>query len=129
MKYPVSIKGVLFVDGKVVLVRNGRNEWELPGGRVDPGETQEQTLVREFREELAIEVEPLALLDSYEFEVIPSKNVFIVTYGCRLRGEFRPVLSTEHTEFGLHALTNLGHIPLPAGYLRSIHSWSKHAQS
>ena len=31
---PVSVKGVLFVDGKVVLMLNGRNEWELPGGRM-----------------------------------------------------------------------------------------------
>ncbi|MGH7023898.1 MAG: NUDIX domain-containing protein [Caulobacteraceae bacterium] len=41
---PVSIKGVLLVEGKVVLLKNSRDEWELPGGRVDPGESHEQTL-------------------------------------------------------------------------------------
>jgi mutator protein MutT len=127
--YPVSIKGVLFVNGKVLLVRNDRNEWELPGGRMEPGETQEQTLVREFREELSIDVEPVSLIDSYEFEVIPSRYVRIVTYGCRLRGEFAPRTSNEHTACALHLPAELAQIPLPASYARSINSWSTHAES
>lgn len=63
------------------------------------------------------------------FEVIPSKHVFIVTYGCRLRRQFEPALSTEHTAFGVHALDALDALPLPPGYKRSIQSWSKHAGS
>jgi mutator protein MutT len=129
MKLPVSVKGVLLVGGKALLLRNERGEWELPGGRMDPGETHQQALVREFREELSIDVEPIDLIDSYEFEVIPSERVRIVTYGCRLRGEFTPVLSAEHQEFGLHAVADLESIVLPAGYARSIQSWSMHAES
>jgi len=128
MTYPISVKGVLLVGGKVVLLRNERDEWELPGGRLDAGETHAQALVREFREELRIEVEPLGRIDSYDFEVIPSRHVHLVTYGCRLRGQFRPVISAEHAEFGLHALADLERIPLPAGYARSIKSWSANAQ-
>ena len=56
MNHPVSIKGVLLLDGRVVLVKNPRDEWELPGGRVDAGEAHAQTLSREFAEELAINV-------------------------------------------------------------------------
>jgi hypothetical protein len=33
MPLPASIKGVLLVEGGVVLVKNPRDEWELPGGR------------------------------------------------------------------------------------------------
>ena len=128
MTYPISIKGVLLIDGKAVLVRNDRNEWELPGGRLEVGETPEQALAREFEEELALQIEPLSIIDSYLFEVIPSRNVFIVTYGCRLRGQFKPAVSAEHTAFGLYPLAELERIPLPAGYARSIKSWSAHAQ-
>lgn len=56
MNYPTSIKGVLLVDGHVLLVKNPRLEWELPGGRRDPGENDSATLLREFAEELSLEV-------------------------------------------------------------------------
>jgi 8-oxo-dGTP pyrophosphatase MutT (NUDIX family) len=125
---PISVKGVLLVEGKVVLLRNERNEWELPGGRMDAGETPPQTLKREFEEELSIRVEPLGIIDSYVFEVIPTKFVSIVTYGCRLLGEFKPAVSDEHDAYGLHSLDELERIPLPAGYARSIRAWSRDAE-
>ena len=34
MHFPVSIKGVLVEAGRVVLLENERDEWELPGGRL-----------------------------------------------------------------------------------------------
>jgi ADP-ribose pyrophosphatase YjhB (NUDIX family) len=52
MNFPVSIKGVLVEAGRVVLLENERDEWELPGGRLEPGEAPETCLVREFGEEL-----------------------------------------------------------------------------
>lgn len=129
MTFPVSIKGVLLVDGKAVLVRNDRVEWELPGGRLEIGETPEQALEREFEEELAVKVEALQLIDSYLFEVIPGKHVFIVTYGCRLRGEFAPVVGDEHSAYGLYGLAELERLRLPAGYARSVRAWSAHADA
>ena len=35
MRFPVSVKGVLLEGDRVVLLLNERNEWELPGGRLD----------------------------------------------------------------------------------------------
>jgi len=124
--HPVSIKGVLLLDGQVVLVKNPRNEWELPGGRVDEGEAHAQTLSREFAEELSIEVAVDAPIDSYVFEVIPGRHVQIVTYGCRPTGEFKPQLSCEHTEHCLWPVERLSEINLPAGYRRSVERWAGH---
>lgn len=117
--FPVSIKGVLLLpSGDVVLALNDRQEWELPGGRIEVGEQVTEALEREFKEELAVDVVAQGIIDSYLFEVIPGKHVFIVTYGCKLVGEFAPVLSHEHTQLATFAVTDL-----PTGYADSIKAW------
>jgi 8-oxo-dGTP pyrophosphatase MutT (NUDIX family) len=124
MTYPTSVKGVLLLDGQVLLVKNSRDEWELPGGRIDEGEGHAQTLSREFAEELSIDVTMRAPIDSYLFEVIPGRHVFIVTYGCTLVGEFRPIVSHEHTAHCLWPVERLSELRLPSGYKRSIEKWA-----
>jgi 8-oxo-dGTP pyrophosphatase MutT (NUDIX family) len=125
MTPPISIKGVLLIGGKVVLVRNARGEWELPGGRLENGEDHAQTLVREFDEELCVNVCVAAPIDSYLFEVIPGRHVFIVTYGCSLIGNFEPKISDEHIEHCLWPVEQLTELNLPAGYRNSIETWAK----
>ena len=83
MVFPVSIKGVLYEGARVVLLENERGEWELPGGRLEPGETPEGCLAREVGEELGIAVEVGPLLDCWVYEVLPQREVVIVTYGLR----------------------------------------------
>ncbi|WP_050478719.1 NUDIX hydrolase [Herbaspirillum rhizosphaerae] len=118
--YPVSIKGVLHTpDGEVVLLLNEREEWELPGGRIEAGESSAECLAREIREELNLEVVVGALLDTYLFEVIPSRHVFIATYNCTLTGPFTPSVSHEHKRIGLFAPDALP-ANLPDGYRQSI---------
>ncbi|WP_410600429.1 NUDIX hydrolase [Amycolatopsis sp. lyj-90] len=47
------------VDGKVLCARSrGKSLFYLPGGKREPGETDTETLVREVREELAVEIVP-----------------------------------------------------------------------
>jgi mutator protein MutT len=121
--YPVSIKGVLLIDGRVVLLKNEREEWELPGGKLDPGETPEACVVREIEEELGLAVECVAILDSWVYEIRPDVSVLIVTYGCRLLNDATPRLSHEHKEVGLFAFDEITALPMPAGYRRSIGTW------
>ena len=118
--FPVSVKGVLLSPNKeVVLLMNERNEWELPGGRIELGESSAECLAREIREELSIDVKVGFPIDTYLFEVIPGKHVFIATYACALAGDFKPTLSHEHKKVGLFAL---GKLPenLSEGYRHSI---------
>jgi 8-oxo-dGTP pyrophosphatase MutT (NUDIX family) len=69
-RWLVSIKGVVLWD-EVVLVHNERDEWELPGGRLEVGETPEQCVVRVIAEELGFVARPEQLLDTWVYEVVP----------------------------------------------------------
>ena len=68
-KLPTNIivrpSGVLIEDGRLLLLRQAvtaAREWSLPGGALEPGETIEQCLVREIKEETGLEVRMKALL-------------------------------------------------------------------
>lgn len=128
MEIPTSIKGVLIVEGKVLLVQNPRHEWELPGGRPELGETQEATLAREITEELSIAVTVGPQIDSYLFEVLPGRKVRIVTYGCTLADGFAPKVSDEHIAWRVFPLNQLPSDGLPDGYRRSIEKWHRHCE-
>lgn len=124
MIHPTSVKGVLLVKGQVVLVKNPRGEWELPGGRAEAEEDHAKALSREFAEELSLQVAVSDEIDSYPFEVIPGRYVFIVTYGCKLAGGFNPKLSHEHIEHCLWPVDRLDELNLPVGYRRSVKKWA-----
>lgn len=117
---PISIKAVLrTAPDQIVLLKNDRDEWELPGGRLDPGESPAQCLIREIDEELGIAAEVGAILDSYVYEVIPGRHVFIVTYECVIVGAFSPSISHEHSAWGVYSRDALP-ANLSPGYRRSI---------
>jgi mutator protein MutT len=80
-RYPVSVKAVLFVDGQCVLLKNEREEWELPGGKLEAGDSPEQTVLREIGEELGIEARVVRLLDSWIY-FVNGVDVLIITYLC-----------------------------------------------
>lgn len=55
---PRTVYSVAVEDGKFMMVFNGkRNGWEMPGGKIEPGETTEEAARREFLEESGFEVE------------------------------------------------------------------------
>ena len=122
--FPVSVKGVLFDDGQVVLLENEHQEWELPGGRLEPGEEPAACLAREVAEELGINVSVDAILNSWVYEVLPKREVLIVTYGVHRTDQLGMRVSDEHRRFGLFALGDLDGLPMPEGYRRSIRAWA-----
>jgi len=120
---PATVKAVLVRDGAVLLARNPRGEWELPGGRPDEGEAQiRQTLAREVLEETGLVVRIGELVHAELFEVVPGHRLMIVALRAELDDDLGPqqiTPSAEHSDvrwFPLDALPE----SLPSVYAVAI---------
>jgi 8-oxo-dGTP pyrophosphatase MutT (NUDIX family) len=119
--WPISVKGVLGWEATAVLLRNERDEWELPGGRLETGDSSlPAALRREILEELAIDVDVGRLLDTWIYEPVPGRRVVIVTFACSAPRPDVLEHSDEHTAVETFGLDELDGLPLPDGYRRSI---------
>jgi ADP-ribose pyrophosphatase YjhB (NUDIX family) len=120
--FPVSVKGVCVRDGRVLLLRNERDEWELPGGKLELGEDPADCVGREISEETGWAVRVGPILDSWQYRIRDGVDVLIVTYGCVVDGDAPVTISSEHTAGGLFDRRDVDALPMPEGYRRSIHA-------
>jgi 8-oxo-dGTP diphosphatase len=72
-------------DRKVLVALNeGTDTWFLPGGHREAGETEEQTLIREVKEELAVDILPdsIEYLDTFEAQAFGAPEGELVRVAC-----------------------------------------------
>jgi 8-oxo-dGTP pyrophosphatase MutT (NUDIX family) len=124
-RWPVSVKGVLTWHDEVLLVHNERDEWELPGGRLEHGESPAECVIREITEEVAVVADVAALIDVWTYEVLPGQFVLIVTYGCVAPQPAELRHSAEHDGVMLAPIAELDRLRMPDGYRQSIRSWRR----
>jgi ADP-ribose pyrophosphatase YjhB (NUDIX family) len=124
VRWPVSVKGVVWVGDRVVLAHNSRGQWELPGGRLDRNESLEHGLAREIREETSLSAVVGPLLGAYVFDAIPHKRVVVLAYGCAAAADQAPAASAEHSEVALFSLEEMGGLVVPDRYRDAITHWS-----
>lgn len=124
-EFSISVKGVVLDSAdRVLLLKNERDEWELPGGRIEIGETPEECVAREVFEETRWKVYTGPILDTWMYYInAAEKHVFIVTYGCFPESDIEPILSNEHKEVGLFRASEVDELNIPDGYRRSITTW------
>jgi 8-oxo-dGTP pyrophosphatase MutT (NUDIX family)/diadenosine tetraphosphate (Ap4A) HIT family hydrolase len=120
---PLSCKAVITAAERVLLLRNPRGEWELPGGRPEPGESGPAAVVREVREETALEVEPDALVAEWRFAPVPGREVAVAAWGCRVARPLPVRLAEEHEQAGWFAPGELAGLELAEGYRRAAEAW------
>lgn len=119
---PISIKGIIIENNHVLLLKNDRNEWELPGGRLEVDEDPEKCLIREIYEELRLNCMVNCIIDSWVYEVFQGKYVFIVTYLCKCNDTSNVIISEEHLEYRWVQIEDLDDVIIPEGYKQSIRS-------
>ena len=123
--FPVSVKGVVLHAERVVLLKNEREEWELPGGKLEPGESPEGCVTREIHEELGLHITTGPILDSWVYHIAAGVDVLIVTYGCYPAPFTAVAHSPEHRAVGLFTVQEVQTLPMPEGYKKSIQAWAE----
>lgn len=82
-----------------------------------------------IREELGLEVEAIAELDTWIYEIAPGATVRILTFGCAEKSPRSAVVSHEHSEMRWFPLADVPGLVMPEGYKQSIAAWAKMNES
>lgn len=75
-----------------------KGKWEFPGGKIDPGETPFQTIQREIKEELQIDIQPQKEVKKFEHQYDFAK-VHLTLIECEIKNDSQKIISDgSHTK-------------------------------
>jgi 8-oxo-dGTP diphosphatase len=101
--------------GRVLLTRRRADQpmpllWELPGGKIEPGESPAEALEREIAEELGCRAR-VGRVDDVVFHRYPEFDLLMLVYACTLEGAPRAVEVAEVAWVEPHRLTSYEVLP------------------
>ena len=87
MKTINVVAAIIIKDNKVLATQRGYGEfkggWEFPGGKIEEGESPEEALIREIKEELELNIEVNQLLEIIEYDY-PKFHLSMKCYLCSI---------------------------------------------
>lgn len=116
MKVINVVAAIVIDDGKIFATQRGYGEfaggWEFPGGKIETGETSQEALVRELREELNMDVHVGRLFERVEYDY-PNFHLTMECFLCTMKSD--SYILKEHKAAKWIAPTNLDDVDwLPA---------------
>ncbi len=106
----VVTAAIIINDDRVLITRRACGKhlagyWEFPGGKLDIGETEEECLAREIKEELDVDVEIVRFFMENKHQY-NDKNIFLKAYVCKhLRGK---IILKDHDKKAWVTIGELG---------------------
>ncbi len=87
MKTIEVVAAIIRKDNKIFATQRGTGEfkggWEFPGGKIELGETAQNALIREIKEELDVQIEVNQLLETVEYDY-PNFHLTMHCFWCEL---------------------------------------------
>lgn len=124
MKRIEVVAAVILRDGKVFATQRGygpwKDWWEFPGGKMEAGESPEEALKREIKEELKADINVGDLIDTIEWDY-PEFHLSLHCYWCSLvSGE--PTLLEHESAAWLDSATleSVRWLPADAAFIRAL---------
>lgn len=125
---PISVKGIVFDNNGVWLRKNERDQWELPGGKIDKGEKPDEAVIRELSEELGFKTKVQDIIQAYLHTIQGSQDesngVLVITYLCKLiekTGEFEIEGEAGKAKFHKFLIEEINSLNMPDFYKEAIH--------
>lgn len=92
---------VIFKNKKVLVARRGQHpqhafQWEFPGGKVNPKESEEQSILREIKEELELDLEIAEKMKPVDFDY-GFKKIRLIPFLCFPKNE--KLILNEHVDY------------------------------
>lgn len=113
-------------DDKILICRRGAGGscaflWEFPGGKQEQGETPEQCLIRECKEELEIEIALEGVFAETTYQYPDGVIAFTFFKAVILKGELKPAVHHDFQWVSPHELRNYDFCPADEEVVKRLH--------
>lgn len=112
-----AVKGIVTKNDKILLLQRnpktrGEDNWDLPGGLVEINEDEKETLRREIKEELGVEIKIKEKSEKWIFfRLKDNKNISVQNYICEIINE-NIKLSAEHIDYRWIKIKDIRNYPV-----------------
>ena len=123
-KFPISVKSLIFDDQRVLLIKNERDEWDLPGGKIEKNDDVIETLVREVKEELNLTIDNYNILLAKKY-LFRKQEIIVIVYYSKITNEEPIRLSFENIDYNFFSYNELNQLKLTPWAKDSLDNFNK----
>ena len=116
-----GVKGIIRKNGHILVLVKPNGTLDLPGGRVENGETVESALQREINEETGLKVEIHDPVEEWSFYKTPDQLIKGITFECAyLEGSVK--LCSEHKRYFWAAIDGIKRLNFNRNFLQNLNA-------